>query len=33
MEKNDIIMRAEHLSKYFKVGRQTLKAEDDVSFT
>ncbi|WP_317328644.1 ABC transporter ATP-binding protein [Ruthenibacterium lactatiformans] len=33
MEKNDIIMRAEHLSKYFKVGRQTLKAVDDVSFT
>lgn len=32
MEKNDVIVRGEHLSKYFKVGRQTLKAVDDVSF-
>ncbi len=33
MENHDIIVRAEHLSKYFKAGRQTLKAVDDVSFT
>lgn len=31
-QKNDIIVRGEHLSKYFKAGRQTLKAVDDVSF-
>lgn len=29
---NDIILRAEHLSKYFNIGRQVLKAVDDVSF-
>lgn len=33
MEENDIIVRADNLSKYFKVGNQTLKAVDDVSFT
>ncbi len=32
MADKDIIVRAEHLSKYFKVGSQTLKAVDDVSF-
>lgn len=31
-EQRDIIVRAEHLSKYFKAGKQILKAVDDVSF-
>ncbi|MEG1752671.1 MAG: ABC transporter ATP-binding protein [Christensenella sp.] len=30
--KIDMIVRAEHLSKYFKSGKQILKAVDDVSF-
>lgn len=33
MERNDFIIRAEHLSKHFKAGCQTLKAVDDVSFS
>lgn len=32
MEKNDIIVRAEHLSKSFKAGKKELRAVDDVSF-
>lgn len=32
MENKDIILRARHLSKSFKVGSQMLKAVDDVSF-
>lgn len=32
MNESNIILRAEHLSKYFKAGKQVLKAVDDVSF-
>ena len=30
--KNDVLLKVEHLCQYFKMGRQQLKAVDDVSF-